>query len=398
MDFLCMLIPRFLVAIARRDTPALQSRPVIVGQASETRGNVLSCSEEASRTGVAPGMLISRAQVLCPSAAVVPLREGETAAAARAFVELLKSLCPSVEEVEPGHIHADIQGMARMNGLSHEAYISDLQETVALDTELPVRAGGAETLFAAHAAASYLANPACYLTRDQRAAALAPLPVETLPLSDEMLRRLHLFGLERLEQLAELPPSALQAQFGRPGLQAWRLIRGDDPGRLQPDRDEITVTERITLPAPAVLSAPLVLGTQIVMQRALRHPEIDGRSLRRADWVATLENDERLPLRFVFREPTADADQMLFVIRNALERLTLPAPATDIALTLSGICSEYARQERLWQTGPRGQESLGSAIEQLNVRTGGPQVYRVVEVEPWSRIPERQRALAAYSP
>ncbi len=89
---------------------------------------------------------------------------------------------------------------------------------------------------------------------------------------------------------------------------------------------------------------------------------------------------------------------MLFVIRNAIERLTLPAPAIAIELSLSGICSEYARQARLWNSGPRAQESLGSAVEQLNTRLGGPQIYRVVEVEPWSRIPERQRALSAYSP
>jgi len=35
-----------------------------------------------------------------------------------------------------------------------------------------------------------------------------------------MLRRLRLFGLERLEQVGALPPAASQAQFGRDGLLA----------------------------------------------------------------------------------------------------------------------------------------------------------------------------------
>ena len=392
-----MLVPDFLVALARRDTPALQSSPVIVGQANES-GKVLSCSGRAAQTGIVPGMLTSRAQVLCPSAAVVTVSEREAVAAARTFIDLIKSLCPSVEEIEPGHAHADIQGMAKLNGLSPEEYIDELQATLAREIGLPVRAGGAATIFAAHAAANYIAAPACYLSSAQREAALAPLPVEALPISGEMLRRLHLFGIEHLEQLVALPPTALQAQFGREGLLAWRLIRGGDPGRLAPDREEIRVNEQIALPAPAVLSTALVLGTEIILQRAVHRPEIDGRALRRADWVAEMEDDGRLPLRFVFREPTADAARMLFVMRNAIERLMLPAPAIAIELSLSGICSEYARQARLWDSGPRAQESLGSAVEQLNTRLGGPQIYRVVEVEPWSRIPERQRALSAYSP
>jgi DNA polymerase-4/protein ImuB len=227
---------------------------------------------------------------------------------------------------------------------------------------------------------------------------LAPLPVEALPVSGEMLRRLHLFGIERLEQLAVLPPAALQAQFGREGLLAWRLVAGEEPGRITPARDELRVTERIELPAPAVMTTPLVLATEILLQRGLRRREIGGRSLRRLDWVAELENEERLPLRLVFQEPTADRSRMMFLARNAIERLSLAAPALAVELALSGICSEYARQERLWRSGPRGQEALGEAVEQLNTRTGGPQIYRVVEVEPWSRIPERQRALAAYCP
>jgi len=288
--------------------------------------------------------------------------------------------------------------MAKYTGLAPENYLAQLQEALQGRTELPVRVGGAATVFVAHAAAGYLADPVRYIPGGEAPALLGPLPIEALPVSTEMVRRLHLFGLERLEQVGMLPPAALQAQFGREGLSAWRLIRGEEPGRITPARDEIQVTERIELPAPAVTSLPLVLGTEILLQRALQRQEINNRALRQASWVAELENEERLPQRFVFHEPTSDKAHMLFVIRNAIERLVLPAPATGMELVLSGICSEYARQEQLWQSGPRGQAILGEAIQQLRARTGDPQVYRVVEVEPWSRIPERQRALAAYSP
>lgn len=398
MDVICAVVPHFLVALARRDDPALQTRPVLVGRTSETRGSVVACSEEAARSGVTPGMLLTRALVLSPSAAVVALHQEQVEVLDREFLALLADRSPSVEGIEPGHVHADVRGLARLAGLEPSRYLAELQESLADRTALPVRVGGGNTVFGAHATAAYLAHPAKLLRAAEAAEQLGGIPIDALPVSAEMLRKLRLFGLERLEQVGALPPTALQAQFGREGLLAWRLIHGEETGSITPARDEIRVVERIELPAAATMSTPLILATEILLQRALRRREIDGRSLRRADWVAELENEERAPLRFTFRQPTSDQAQMLFVLQNAIERQALTAPALAVELTLSGICSEYIRQERLWQSGPRGAVALEEAIEQLNVRRGAPQVYRVVEVEPWSRIPERQRALAAYSP
>ncbi len=386
MDALCAVVPRFLIALARRDDPALRCRPAIVGRSSETRGNVVACSEEAARTGVVPGMPLTRALVLCPSAAVVALRQEEVEASERAFTALLADLCPAVENIDLGHVHADVRGMAKLAGLAPSAYLRELQESLAGRS-----AGGGTTVFGAHAAAAYLANPTRLLRASDAADLLGGLPVDVLPVSEAMLRRLQLFGLERLEQVGALPPAALQAQFGREGLLAWRLIHGEETGRITPALDNVRVVERIELPAAAVVSAPLILATEILLQRAMRRQEIGGRPLRRADWTAELENGERMPLRFVFREPTADQARMLLVIRNGVERLALAAPAVVVELTFSGICSEYVRQERLWDSGPRGAAALGEAIEQLTVREGSPQIYRIVEVEPWSRVQTPRR-------
>jgi hypothetical protein len=89
---------------------------------------------------------------------------------------------------------------------------------------------------------------------------------------------------------------------------------------------------------------------------------------------------------------------MLFVTRSKIERLQLTAAAVSLQLTLSGLCSEYGHQANLWQTGPRRQKELLEAVEQLNAREGDAQVFRIVEVQPWSRIPERQLALIAFGP
>jgi len=232
----------------------------------------------------------------------------------------------------------------------------------------------------------------------QARAFLAKLPVEVLPVAPQVHQRLRLFGLERLGQVAALKFSALQAQFGHDGARAWELSSGRDDSTIIPKREEVRVSEEMELPAPAALAEPLVVGTRALLQRALNRREARGHSLRRLDWRLGLENGEQVSRRFVFREPTNDPGRMLFVVRNKIERLELASAAVTVGITLSGLCSEYGHQANLWQTGPRRRKELHEAIEQLNTRVGEPQVYRIVEVQPWSRIPERQLALVAFDP
>jgi DNA polymerase-4/protein ImuB len=217
-----------------------------------------------------------------------------------------------------------------------------------------------------------------------------------LPLPPEVQLRMRLFGLERVGQIAELPFSAVQAQFGREGARAWDLARGKDDTVVTPAREELRISDEIDLPAPAALSEPIVVATRAALQRTLNRPEIRGQTLRRLDWRLGLESGEQLARRIVFREPTNDFARMLFVLKNKIERLQLSAPAISVGLTLSGLCSEYGHQKKLWQTGPRRRRELLEAVDQLNAREGEAQVYRIVEVQPWSRIPERQLALVAF--
>ncbi len=401
MDVACLVIPGFPVALARRDDPRLRTRPVVIGGSPGEHAQVTACSREAAEGGVVTGMPLPRALALCPKAVFLPLQESHIAAEAEAILDVLRLHSPAVEAIAPGHAHFDIRGLARMSGLGDEAYLHDLHEAVTLTCRLPVQLAAADTVFTAHAGAIAVAGPApraILVPGESARAFLAPLPVEVLPVPGAMHQRLRLLGLERLGQVAELPFSAMQAQFGRDGARAWNLANGRDDSAVVPKPSEVQVTVEIELPAPSALSESLVVATRALLQRALARPEIRGHSLRRLDWRLGLENGETVARRFVFREPTADAARMLFVVKGKVERLQLTAAAVSIGVTLSGLCSEYGHQANLWPIGPRRQKELAEAIEQLNTRVGEPQVYRIVEVQPWSRIPERQQALVAYRP
>jgi DNA polymerase-4/protein ImuB len=188
----------------------------------------------------------------------------------------------------------------------------------------------------------------------------------------------------------------MQAQFGPAGRRAWELANGRDSSRLQPAPAELRIAEEVELPAPAVSQAALLAGSEAVLGRAFGRDELQGRAVRIVNWWAGLEDGTRVGRRLAFREPTADPRHALFVLRGKVEALRLPAPATSVGVELSGACSEYAHQQLLWPAGRGRQRELDEAIAQLHARAGAAQVFRIVEVEPWSRIPERQVALVAY--
>lgn len=424
MDVACLVVPNFLVALARREHPELAGRPVVVGGAPEEHAAVTACSPEAAAAGVTVGTTLRRALALCPGAVFLPVQEGFARAEAQVLAELVKERSPLVEAVGPGHLHFEIRGLARLHGLSDEEYLAQLHESVAAATRLPVQLGAAGSVFVAHVAAmtnqltiddcrlpvgerptrqarrqSLIVNrqsPIKLVPAGQEREFLARAPIDVLPVEPVMLVRLRLFGLEWLGQVAEIPVSAMQAQFGADGARARALARGEDHSRIIPQREEVHVTEELELPAPAASSEPLVVGTEALLNRALAHEDVRGQTVRKVDWWLGLESGEQVSRRVVFREPTSDARRMLFVLKGKIERLELDAAAVGVGVTLSGLCSEYAHQANLWQIGPRRQRELEQAIEQLNARAGEAQVYRVVEVQPWSRIPERQVALVAY--
>jgi len=401
MDVACLYAGDFLVALARRDNPKLARRPIIIGGSPDEHSTVVACSREAAAAGVVVGTTLRRALALCHDAVFLPYQEKVATEEANRIVALVEGHSPLVEAIAPGHVHFEVRGLARMHGTTDEAFLRDLHEAVRSETGLPVSIAGAETVFTAHAVALFraecgdLAEPVV-VPRRQGAAYLARLPVEVLPVSPLMHQRLRLFGLERLEQVAALSFSAMQAQFGPEGARAWELANGKDDSRIVPRREELRVTEEMELPAPTALSEPIVVATRALLNRGLERAEIRGQPLRRLDWRLGLESGEQISRSFVFREPTNDARQMVFVARNRIERLQLASAAVSVGITLSGFCSEYGHQGNLWPVGPRRQKELIEAVEQLNERAGGPQVFRIVEVQPWSRIPERQLGLVAF--
>jgi len=394
----CVWLPHFPIAIERRNSPALNRRPVIIGETTEQRGAVLDCSAEAEGQGVRVGMPLRQALGLCPSASFLPPdlpRYGD------AFDQILRALETMSPLVDPAALGCAFIGLGGLNGhYRDEMALGDaLAQVVRRASGLMPSIGLAEGKFTAQVAATVSApGEVCLVPPRQGRKFLAPIDVSLLPCSRDTLRHLELFGLRTMGDLASLPLGAVQAQFGAEGRRIWDLARGIDREPLRPLRREESIREHLAFYAPLISREALVTAGRQLLTRLLGQPAMRGRAARRMTLRALLSDGRSWERAIVFREATSDREQMLCVLKTAVETAPLTAPIEELSIELSGFAGETGKQEGFCSGDRRRQPQVAEAVHQLKARYGRSPVLQVVEVEPWSRIPERRHALIDYDP
>ena len=227
-----VFVPRFPLAVEKREDPSLEGQAVVIGGLPHERGNVYEASPEALEQGVERGMSLRQAEELCPEAVFLPLREERYTAA---FEELLMALEPFSPFIEPhglGAAYLEVSGLERLYGPDKRLGRS-IVEAVQEATRLPTRAGIARGKFPARMAALEAPSEEIQIIapgKERRF--LQKLPVALLPIGEEKLGRLHLLGIRTMGQFASLPVSAALAQFGLEGRVAHQLARGQDGSKV----------------------------------------------------------------------------------------------------------------------------------------------------------------------
>ena len=368
----------------------LKGRPVIIAE----NQSVIDFSHEAA--GVAAGMPLQEALSRSKNAVLLQADELYYHEVFDRVVTSLAQRSPTVEKAELGRVYVGLDGLEAMYGGESRLVASLLQ---AAPHRFNPRVGVANGRFPAYVAA--LLSRAGQATRipDKEAAGfLEGLSVDLLPLSWEDKVRFHRFGLDTMGQLAALSVGSVQAQFGPEGRTAWELAGGVDRSPLTPYKRQETVSESLTFPSPATTLHPVLVAVETLLGRALAHPVLRGRYVRTATLESRILRNPPWTRRFVFKEAINSKARALLGLKAMLESATFPGPLEDMKLTLAGLTGESGIQASLFSD-VRRREQLREMMRQLEARLGGkPPIYQVREIEPWSRVPERRRALVQYEP
>jgi nucleotidyltransferase/DNA polymerase involved in DNA repair len=391
----CILIPGFELRAVLRERPRLATRAAALAPLPGTDPLVGCVTSAAEAAGVRPGMRLGEALAMCPSLELVEQDPAEAGQAWEGVVRRLEDEGFAVESAgvgptEYGCLYFETKGVERLYG----GVAGVLERALAaLGSSWDARAGAAERKFAALAAASVArAGQGLVVEGERTEDFLAPLPLSLLPLDETRYAELEGLGMKTVGQLASLPGSAVAERLGPDGRRAWSLARGGDRRRVRPRRPPAEIAERLEF-GEAVgneLTLRRALGT--LVERTLGRKERADRAVRKLALSARLVGGGSWRRSLTLREPTAEKERLRVALGPKLAEL--PAPVTAIGLEVVELAEWTGQQlELVRPEGSRVRSRLKEGLRQARASAGSGAVCTIVEVAPWSRIPERRALL-----
>lgn len=308
----------------------------------------------------------------------------------------LEGIGAAVECERPGEAYFAIDGLCGLYGGSASGVL-DVARRATVATGSEPRFGVGPTRFGAYVAARAGAEEA------RRRGFPASLPVSILAdrlgaapdrgEGEGLVLALERLGVGTLGALARISADQIADRFGRLGLRALRLARGDDEP-LRPRRPLTDLAERVELPE-GVAGQQLDRALELLIDRLLALPQRRGRTLLGLRLGAHLCSGGSWSVEQGLGRPTASARALLGVLAPRLE--ALPGPATALRLRALALGPPDSDQLQLAVGGdePR-RRRLGQAVREVRDTQGVEALLKVLPVDRASRVPERWAVLTPF--
>jgi protein ImuB len=381
----CLLIPGFELRAALRERPSLSLAPAALAPEAGEKPLLGPVTAAAEALGVKPGMRLGEALATCPALVLV---DRDPAAVEREWEGVLRRLEDAgfaVDPVEHGVVVFETRGVERLYGGVQPALERALQ---AAGSTWDPRIGAAGRRFTALAAASVARPGQILMVADKEEKSfLEPLPLSLLPMTSERYAELEGLGLRRIGDLAALPGGAVAERLGTDGRQAWRLARGGRKAKVRGRRPAAELAEVLVFPEAVGNELTLRRALGSLLERLLARPERAGRPFRKLALSARLVDGGSWRRALTLREASAEPARLRVALGPRLQEL--PAPILELRLEAVELGEHGGQQLAL--VAPEGEEAadrLREGLRQVRASTGSGSVCAVVEVAPWSRIPE----------
>ncbi len=391
MKLLCVLLPHFPLRCEILKRPELEGRPAAVTYAVGSQKLLLDYSPGLA--GLERDMPLQQALSRQGEMELLQADMPHYWNVFNGVLDALERVSPLVEGSTLGDIYLGCDGLEML-------YPGDENLAAAVRRAIPpafeARIGIAGGKFPASLAAQGSPSDSYRALIDNIADYLKDLPCDLLPVSLKSKARLHDFGLHTLGQVSALPPSKLEAQFGPEGRQIWQLAVGQDDAPLYPRLSEEMVEESTTLPSATETLDILLMAIESLLGRAFARVGGRGAGIRCIELWSRSILSEHWQKVVHFKEPAMNGKTALTRIKQVMENCPQPGPVEELGMKITRMGFPDGRQSSIF-TEVRSSDKLESDIKQLELKVGAPQLFKIKEVEPWSRIPERRFTLIPLS-
>jgi DNA polymerase-4/protein ImuB len=387
MKLLCVLLPHFPLRCEILKKPELAGRPAAVTYSVGSQKLLLDFSPDLN--GLERDMPVQQALSRHSDMELLHADMSHYWSIFNGVLDALEKVSPLVEGSALGDVYIGCDGLEML-------YPSDDELAAAVRQAIPpafeARLGFAGGKFPAYLAALDSKSDGYRTIQGDAAAYFKDLSCDLLQVSLKSKMRLHDFGLHTLGKVAELPIPKLEAQFGPEGRRIGELAAGLDDTQLYPRLSEELIEESTSLPSATESLDVLLMAIESLLSRAFARFGHRGAGIRCVELWSHTSLSEHWQKAVHFKEPAMNIKAALTRIRQVMEYCPQPGPVEELGVKITRIGRPDGRQSCIF-TEVRSGEKLAGDIKQLELKMGAPQLFKIKEVEPWSRIPERRFTL-----
>jgi protein ImuB len=389
--FACFYIPDFAVqaALLPEETEtraALRISPLAILDGPANLPRVFAPNSAARRVGIETGM--TKLQVETYGGVLLRKRSlAEEESAQAALVNFVGRFSPRVESTCPGAVILDLAGTEKLLGSWQNAARNMTAQAAEIGFEIRIAtAANPDTAFLAARGfpVNHVSRPrpgfawtGIFIPAGEEAEQLAPLAVDVLPISPEMLEILNSWGIRTFQSLAALPTVAVVERLGQDGLYLQKLARGEI------DRPLLTVEANAEFVASFEFDDPVETLESLffILNRLLQElcSKLLATALAAQELRLTVELEVRQKLRQIQRSekeeeqyrhewklpaPTQDRSFLLGLVRLQLEKTTFTAPVRRLSLEVIPVKPRVAQENFFAPPSPEA-EKLEITLERI---------------------------------
>jgi DNA polymerase-4 len=330
----------FYASVEKRDNPALQHKPVIIG--GGRRGVVSTACYVARIRGVRSAMPMFQALKLCPEAVIIKPRMEAYVEASRAIRAMMEDLTPDIEPLSLDEAFMDLSGTARLHGAPPAVMLARLVHRMRSELGLTGSIGLSHNKFLAKVASDLdKPNGFSVIGKAETAAFLKDQPVRLIwGVGAAAQAALEKAGIRTFADLLRWERTDLHARFGSMGDRLWHLARGEDRRRVSAHAPMKSISNETTFHEdtadPDLLDGHLWRMAEKVSDRA-KAKKLAGRvvtlKLKRAD-------HSLLSRRVSLGDGTQLADRIYRTARSLFDQVGDQGPYRLLGCGLSDLIPE----------------------------------------------------------
>src|ERR1017187_10482620 len=309
-------------------TPGMEGEPPLQ--------TVCALNAQARRLGIARGMTRVEVETFA-SVTVLPRSTAEEAATRAALLECAGTFSPRVEDLCARSNRSeflcviDIAGTEKLFGPAAVLAQALLRRVCALGVIASAAVSGNFEAAICHARGR--PTQTAVIPAGSEGAALAPLPIAVLELSEEHAKTFALWGIRTLGALAALPEKELVARLGQAGRRLRQLACGQLPHLFVPREPEFRLEERMELDTPVELLDSLLFVVSLMLEQLILRAT--ARVLALASVTVTLRLEGGAAHTRMVRPAVPSNDRQLWIKLLHLDLEAHPPQAAILSLTLT---------------------------------------------------------------